>query len=172
MCKESFEVNKLDECLFVINNFRENCSELLNDFHNFVLSRCEESEMFRYWNNFLIMTSLMNDLIRADRCGDWHLHVKTVQKLLPIFHVMDRVNYARWSSIYLEDILTLEKNAPEVYAQFLNGRFTVKQSDTSNTSVSMDEALEQTINRTSKSNAGVIGITKKRVCCCMAPYIS
>lgn len=46
----------------------------------------------------------MNDLIRADRFGDWSLHVKTVQKVLPIFNVIDRVNYTRWGSISVEDI--------------------------------------------------------------------
>ncbi|OXU22397.1 hypothetical protein TSAR_010977, partial [Trichomalopsis sarcophagae] len=47
LLKESFQEGNLDECSFVVNNFQENCSELLDDFHTFVLSRCEESELFR-----------------------------------------------------------------------------------------------------------------------------
>lgn len=162
LLKENFETNELDDCFSIMNDFRENCSELLNDFHNFIISRCQESELFHYWNNVLIMVNLMNDLIRADRSGNWSLHVETVQKVLPIFNVMDRVNYTRWGSIYVEDILTLDKNSPEIYLQFLNSRFTVQQSDILFTSVSPDQALEQTINRTSKSKAGVIGITKNK----------
>ncbi|OXU18366.1 hypothetical protein TSAR_009882 [Trichomalopsis sarcophagae] len=75
---------------------------------------------------------------------------------------MDLVNYAHWCSIYLHDMLMLENTAPEVYVQFMKGRFTVKKSLVSNTSVATDQALEQTINRDSKSTAGIIGHTRKK----------
>ena len=57
---------------------------------------------------------------------------------------------------------TLETKAPPVYDEFLKGRFTVKRSDVPFTSVATDQALEQTINRTSKSAGGIIGTTKKK----------
>lgn len=45
----------------------------------------------------------------------------------------------------------------------MEGRFTVKKSDVPFTSVATDHALEQSINRTSKSrNSGIIGITLKK----------
>lgn len=75
---------------------------------------------------------------------------------------MDRTNYARFLSLYLEDMLMLEKNAPEVYEKFVSGRFTVKRSAVPFTSVATDQALEQTINKTSKSTGGVIGSTRKK----------
>lgn len=104
----------------------------------------------------------MNDFIRADRTGDWKLHVHCLKKLQPILQVMDRTNYAKWAALYLEDMIMLEKNYPEVYEQFLKGRFTVKQSTTPYTSVATDQALEQLINRPSKGTGGIIGITKKK----------
>ena len=89
----------------------------------------------------LIILDLVRDLIRADRQGDWQLRVNTLRKLQPLFQVMDHVNYFRWSSIYLEDILKLENDMPDLYDQFLKGRFSVKQSSTSFTSVVTDQAL-------------------------------
>ena len=162
LLRESFEAEEFKDCVHILDQFKNSSSALLTDFHNFILSRSKESELFKYWNNFLILTSLMNDLIRADRIGDWKLHIKTVHKLQPIFHVMSRSNYARWSAVYLEDMMVLEKKAPEVYEQFLKGRFTVKRSDAPFTSVSTDQALEQTINRSSKETGGIIGSTKKK----------
>lgn len=140
----------------------KNCSDLLNDFYAFVFSRCQESKMFRYWNNVLILISLVHNLIRADRTGDWNLHVKTLEKLLPIFHVMDRINYMRFCAVYVEDILALSEKSPEILEQMLKGKFTVKRSDNSFTSVASDQALEQAINRSSKSASGIIGSTKKK----------
>ena len=75
---------------------------------------------------------------------------------------MDRHNYARWCSVYLEDMLTLQETAPEAYQEMCKGRFTVKHPDKTFSSVSTDQAFEQTINRSSKSTSGIIGITKKK----------
>lgn len=134
----------------------------MNEFHDFVSLRCTESESLKYWNNVLILINLMFDLIRADRTGDWQLHLRTTRKLIPVFLIFDRINYAKWCALYLEDMLMLEQRAPEVYEQFMRGRFTVKRSFAPFTSVATDQALEKTINRSSKSTAGIIGITRKK----------
>ena len=105
----------------------------------------------------------MHDLIKADRTDNWNLHVKFVHKLQLIFYIMDCINYARWGAIYLEDILQVEKITPEVYEQFLKGRFQLRdQIPLLFTSVATDQGLKQTINRASKSSGGVIGSTKKK----------
>lgn len=129
LLKENCETSEVDDCSFLLAELENSCSTLLSDFHSFIETRCKESELFQYWNNFLILTTLMHDLIRADRTGDWKLHMSTIKKLQPIFHIMDRTNYSTWSAVYLEDMLQLESKAPEVYEQFMKGRFTVKKSD-------------------------------------------
>ena len=101
-------------------------------------------------------------MIRADRLGDWLLHVNTVKKLLPIFNIFDRINYTRWCSLYIQDILKLPDTKPELYEKFLSGQFTVNRSSIPFTSVGTDQALEQTINRSQKSSSGTIGFTQKK----------
>ena len=162
LLQENFQINNYDECSSVFEEFKNSSSELLSEFNEFVESRCQESELYNYWNNVLILITLMHNLIRADRTGDWLLHVETVRNVQPIFHVMDRPNYARWCSIYLEDMIKLQETAPEAYREMCNGRFTVKHTNKSFSSVSTDQALEQTINRSSKSTSGIIGFTKKK----------
>ena len=162
MLYDSFHEKNIDESRQIFSEFKHSLSDLLKDFHEFIVLRCEESEMFAYWNNVLILIDLMNDLIRADRTGNWSLHLQTIHKLQPLFHVFDRTNYARWCNVYLEDMLTLQTTAPEVFKNFEDGRFTVKRSSVPFTSVATDQALEQTINRTSKSSGGIIGCTKKK----------
>ena len=102
----------------------------------------------------------MLDFIRADRTGDAQLHISTFKKALPIFHIMDRVNYTRWGPIYLNDLLKMKDTAPDAFNEIMNGRLTVKQTNASFTSVNADQALEQTINKTSKSIAGIGGNVK------------
>lgn len=51
---------------------------------------------------------------------------------------------------------------PELYEQFgKNGNFVIKKSSVSFTSVAVDPALEQSINRSQKSSKGIIGCTQQ-----------
>jgi len=39
------------------------------------------------------MVRLAKDLVRADREGDWHMHLQPVEAVLPYFAVFDFSNY-------------------------------------------------------------------------------
>ena len=45
-----------------------------------------------FWDGFVEMVRLARDLIRADREGDWDLHLKTVEAVLPYFASFDSNN--------------------------------------------------------------------------------
>lgn len=109
LLRENYAANDIDSCPQLAKEFKETCSELLSEFRDFVVKRCKESELYNYWNSVVILINLMQNLIRADRTGDWDLHLETVEKLLPIFHVMDRTNYSRWCSVYFQDMMALNK---------------------------------------------------------------
>lgn len=59
-------------------------------------------------------------------------------------------------------MLMLSENHRELHEEFLSGNFSVKQRNTSFSSVATDQALEQTINRSQKSTAGIIGSTHQK----------
>ena len=105
---------------------------------------------------------MFRNLIRADRTGDWDLNVKSVELLMPIFSVFDRSKYSRWLPLYYYDISTLKENKPEVYEQFKQGNFVHKKSLVPFKSVPFDQTLEQSINRSQKSNLGTIGCTQNK----------
>ena len=81
----------------------------------------ELSEQYHYLESFLYLVQLLKWIIRDDRDGDWQLHLYNVQKLLPLFHVFDRVNYARWASLYLKDMRNIENEHPTIYCHFVDG---------------------------------------------------
>ena len=100
--------------------------------------------------------------MRADREGNWDLHLHSVQAILPLFAGCDRINYLRWGSVYLVDMRQLPLNAPFVYQNFKAGKFSVKRTEGKFVAIGPDMCLEQTINCSQKSSSGIIGSTKKK----------
>ncbi len=141
----------------------EQCNRtLLYDFENFRKKRMEHSETFAYWDGFIQLVQRLKNLIRADREGNFVLHLDTVQDILPLFALFDCINYLRWCSIYLEDMRRLQKESPDVYAEFTKGNFVVKRSPGLFKAIPIDQSLEQTINKSKKSTGGIIGTTKRK----------
>ena len=62
--------------------------------------------------------------------------------MLPWLTIYDHTNYARWGPVYLADMRSLEKTAPEVYAQFKSGNFVIKWSKNYFNQVPSDQATE------------------------------
>ena len=48
-----------------------------------------------FWQGYFEMIQILFDYIRSIRLGDWDLHKKASELMLPWFHVYDRQNYAR-----------------------------------------------------------------------------
>lgn len=143
--------------------FNLSCEKIYSDFSEYVKKRCKESQLFEYWTNVLKLIQVLRDHIRAERLSDFQLYIETLKKVQPIFHVFDRTNYIRYSAIQLQDMLALPTTSPELYEKFEQGFFTVKRKKVGFTSVSPDQALEQTINRAQGcTKSGIIGVTKNK----------
>ena len=110
---------KSQEIMIQISTKMDN---MLVDFKTYRDAHRDTSETFTFWDDFIQLVSLLKDLIRADREGDWQLHLNTVQSILSLFALYDRTNYLRWASLYLEDMRKLPETAPDVYEGFQAGK--------------------------------------------------
>ena len=72
----------------------------------------------------------------------------------------DRVNYARYLSVYYYEMSCFPVTHPDAYNQMQRGEFAVQRSDRSFSQVAVDHAIEQSINRDMKTSGGVIGISQ------------
>ena len=54
----------------------------------------------------------MKDLLRADREGNWELHLDSLQRALFEFSAWDSTNYLHCAGIYLEDARRLPETHP------------------------------------------------------------
>ena len=160
--KDAVSERKRDVSKEYLESFLSTSTTMLDDFHEFRREKMEMSETFTFWDRFIQMVGVLKDLVRADREGNWELHLNSVQAALPLFAGCDRINYLRWASLYLEDMRKLQMDAPEVYENFKSGKFVVKRLEGSFNAVGADMCLEQTINRSQKSAGGIIGSTKRK----------
>lgn len=53
------------------------------------------------------------------------LYSDVLTKIIPWFFATDHTNYSRWIPIHLHDMTILESKLPGVYADFMEGNFTV-----------------------------------------------
>lgn len=105
------------------------------------------------------MVIMLLQFVKAERTGNWRLHLAATSSMAPYFFAHDRQNYARWLPVYLAEMGQLEQKHPEVYQQFMEGEHAISRSSQPFASVWTDMALEQSINLDSKSKGGIVGIS-------------
>jgi len=133
----------------------EKVQNLIEDFE----STHSDNPNFRLWSAYMGMVDILLDFIRAEREGNWTLHLEAFAAMLPWLTIYDHTNYARWGPVYLADMRSLAKTAPEVSAEFMDGNFVVKRSRRRFDQVPADQATEW-VNKTCKMQNGIIGITR------------
>lgn len=119
------------------------------------------SQLFSFWCGYVSMVQLLLEFIKAERTGDWPLHLSTTPGMVPQFFAMDRPNYSRWLLVYLTDMNRLPETHPAVCAEFMSGNHAISRSNQPFAQVWTDMALEQSINLDSKTSGGIIGISQK-----------
>lgn len=53
------------------------------------------------------MVELVRMFIKAERIGDFALHLHCVHRMLLIFHASDHFNYANFTHVYIQDFLQI-----------------------------------------------------------------
>ena len=137
-------------------------STLFREFDVFVEECCEKSELCGYLAVFQReYASLIKHAVSSDREGHFDLHLGIVRQALPIFAEHDCINYLRCGTFYFEASKSLEFKHPDVFRHLQAGFFVVQDKDAGMfNAVSGDMKLEQTSQRSSKGDGGIVGQTK------------
>ena len=93
----------------------------------------------------------MKMLIKAERLGNWYLHLKVVKRNYSLYNL-----YAKYSRIYLQSMLDLEKEHPDVHQRFKDGFHVGRRSNHSWAGLSTDLMIEQVLRRTLKTSGGLM----------------
>jgi len=119
----------------------------------------KESRTARLW-----VTCLINPVftvmkyVRAEREGDWSLHLATVREMVPLFFAAGHFNYARYGLYYLR---TMEKLPQEVAYHFLKAEHVIHLKRGIFNGIWSDMAIETTYMRYGKGKSGIVGLTLK-----------
>ena len=76
-----------------------------------------------FWWSYMQMVHILLLYTRAQRDGIWDLHLHAFQSMLPHFMRYNQTNYARWGTIYLNEMHQLPT---EVKTEFEAGNWVVK----------------------------------------------
>jgi hypothetical protein len=119
----------------------------------------KHSVLFFYWSTVLDLELLVLSFVRSIRLGSFSLYVQCLQKLAPWFFVCDHTHYARWLPVHIRDMLNLPSSHPDVYEQFMLGKFTVAKTQNNFSCIALDHAHEQ-MNAVIKGDGGAVGLTE------------
>ena len=120
------------------------------------LEKDRQSRTGRLWVDCLILpVAIIHLFLRAEREGDWLLHLYSLKRMVPYFFAASHLNYARYISWHLQDMAT---SLPDtILTSFLCGEHVCRHSDGVWNSVFMDQFGEQTYIRYGKSKGGLVG---------------
>ena len=60
--------------------------------------------MFLFWDEYIRMVMMLLQFIKAERTGNWRLHLAAASSMTPYFFAHDRHNYSCWLPVYLADV--------------------------------------------------------------------
>ena len=120
--------------------------------------RIQENPQFEYWATTLEYELIILSFVRSIREGSFQLYIEAVDQLMPWFFALDHPHYSRWLSVHLRDMRNLENVLPAIAAEFESGKFFLKKTHRSFSSIAIDHAHEQN-NAYIKGDGGPIGLT-------------
>lgn len=113
------------------------------------------SRTAKLWFQYLDMVQILKMLIKAERLGNWSLHLNAVREMLPYFAAAGHNLYAKSARIYLQSMVDLEKDHRDIHQRFKDGFHVGRRSNRSWAGLSTDLMIEQVLMRSLKTSGGL-----------------
>ena len=109
----------------------------------------------KLWIQYSEMVQILRQFIKAERTGNWNLHLQTVYEMLPYFAAAGHNLYAKSAYIYLMTMHLLPSEHPDIFAAFQGGHHVLRRSDRYWAGLSSDLMIEQVLMRSIKTSGGM-----------------
>ena len=136
------------------------CKRLLELYDDFC--RNDRGKLAAFWDSYIALVCLLLRFIRATREGNtyWSMHIHSIREMLHWVFAYNRTNYARYMSVYWCEMVLLPQTHLYSNALLVDGQFAVQRSvNSAFAQVPVDQTIEQTMNRDSKTKGGIVGIS-------------
>jgi hypothetical protein len=101
----------LHDTLYLVDSYHELLDKLFK--------MAEASRTSKHWvNNLILPVFHIMIFVRAEREGDWPLHLCDVDKMIPYFFASAHIHYARYGLVYL---ISLQKLKGDILERFMEG---------------------------------------------------
>ena len=136
---------------------------LASDFEEFS-SEKDHVPQFNFWFITLSLELLLFTFVRSLREENFQLYTKMLCKMAPWFFALDRINYSRWLPVHIRDMQILSITHPDVFQNYMEGKFVIHNSERKFSGISIDQGIErQDLNRvvihTVDTDVVVLGIS-------------
>ena len=163
------------------NNVKKTLNDLQIDQHsievyskdNDILMMCNDFENERskirkgskgmtpqFWVQYADRVWNVLNLIKALKENNFLLYRDTLKSMLPLFFMMDHQNYARYLSVYVASLEQMDSSHPEASKHLKECALSVSRNQKKASGTSVDQTIEQTINKHAKSAAGIVGFSR------------
>ncbi len=122
------------------------------------LAKARISNMGKLWVDcFITPVLIMHMFVRAEREGNWSLHIHAMERMVPYFFAAGHWNYARFITWHLID---MQHDLPEeIRESYEHGEHVCRHKDGFFNAVWADQFGEQTYIRYGKAKGGLVGMT-------------
>ena len=115
-----------------------------------------KSRTSKLWILYLEQLKTVKMFIRAERTGDWNLHLVAVTRMLDLFAATGHNNYTKSCRLYLQMMQDLPTTHPWLFEQFSQQGFhVVRRTDRLWAGLWTDLVIEQTLMRSLKTRGGL-----------------
>ena len=107
------------------------------------------------WLQYMSTVDILKRFLKAERTGNWLLHLSVVHEMLPYLAAAGHNSYTESAYPYLQLMNQLEETHSEVFKSFTDGHHVVRRSNRYRAGISSDSTIEQTLMRGAKTNVGL-----------------
>ena len=105
--------------------------------------KSKSSQMCFYWQMILDLELHYLTFIRSIRESNFHLYVMSLKWFIKWMFALGHIHYARWLTIHLFDLCCLHLNTPDIYQEFVRGKFSFQKSMRRFSNMAPDQLHEQ-----------------------------
>ena len=98
------------------NKYVQQLSNLIDELES---KSALQSRTARLWINYLHQARLILLFLRAERTGDWKLHMYSVRKMIPLFHSAGHLAYAKSTRLYVQQMDDLSEKCQRISSNSL-----------------------------------------------------
>ena len=81
------------------------------------------------WVQYMHMIDILRKFIKAERTGNWELHLQAIQDMLPYMAASGHNSYTKSAMLYLQQMSNLKTQHPDVHQHFNKGLHVIRRSN-------------------------------------------